>query len=161
MLNYVNGTEIKLRLRDRILVDAEFFNGDIKEGLQPRRLFPVSGLTRYIALMDDEGEQVCIISNLDDLFPESKAAISSALSEYYMIPKISKVLNWEKKHGNHVWTAETDYGPVNIEITDSSNNVKKLYDDRVLIKDISDNRYEIPDLKRLDAHSVKLIMPDI
>ena len=161
MLRYVDGTEIKLKIRDRILVDAELFNGEKFQGLQPRRLFPVSGLTRYIALMDEEGEQVCIISNIDDLLPDSKKALTSALGEYYMIPKISKVTKWEEKHGHHIWSAETDFGQINIEITDSSNHVKRLYDDRVLIKDISDNRYEIPDLKQLDAQSFKLIMPDV
>ena len=161
MPRYIEGTEIKLTIRDRILVDAEFFNGDKMEGLLPRRLFPISGLTRYIALMDEEGESVCIISNIKNLLPESREAITGALEEYYMIPKIQKVIKWQKKHGLHVWTALTTHGQVDIEIGDSSNNVKKLYDDRVLIKDVSDNRYEIPDLKQLDAHSLKQIMPDI
>ena len=161
MPRYIQGNEIKLKTRDRILVDAEFFNGDKMEGLQPRRLFPVSGLTRYIALMDEEGESVCIISNLDNLMPESRTAVNSALEEYYMIPKIQKVMKWQAKHGLHIWTAQTTHGQIDIEIGDSSNHVKKLYDDRVLIKDVSDNRYEIPDLKQLDANSLKLIMPDI
>jgi len=161
MPNYVEGTDIKLTVRDRILVDAEFFGGEKMLGLQPRRLFPVSGLTRYIALMNDDGDAICIIRNLDSLFPESKAALSGALNEYYMIPKISKVLAWKEKHGYHIWTAETNHGTVDIEISDSSSHVKRLYDDRVLVKDTSDNRYEIPDLKQLDAHSLKLLMPDI
>jgi len=161
MPRYVEGTEIKLTVRDRIWVDAVFFSGEKVEGLQPRRLFPVSGLTRYIALMDEEGEALCIISNLDNLMPESKEAVTSALEEYYMIPKIQKILRWRAKHGMHIWTAITTHGQVDIEISDSSNHVKKLYDDRVLIKDASDNRYEIPDLKLMDAHSLRLIMPDI
>ena len=161
MPRYVEGTDIKLTLRDRVLVDAEFFGGEFCKGLQPRRLFPVSGLTRYINLMDDEGESVCIIRNIDDLFPESKEAITSALRAYYMIPKITKILAWKAKHGFHIWTAMTDHGQVDIEINDSTNHVKRQFDDRVLIKDASDNRYEIPDLKKLDAHSYRLIMPDI
>lgn len=160
MPRYVEGTDIKLKVRDRILVDAEFFNGEIIEGLQPRRLFPVSGLTRYIALMDDEGDAACIIRSIDSLFPESQEALTQALNEYYMIPKITRVLRWQTKHGSHIWTAETDHGQVDIEITDNSNQVKRLYDDRVLIKDGYDNRYEIPDLKQLDARSQKLIMPN-
>ena len=161
MPRYVEGTEIKLTVRDRILIDAEFYDGPVMEGLQPRRLFPVSGLTRYVALLNPEGEEVCIISNLDNLFPESREAIVSALNEYYMIPHVLKVLNWQEKHGHHIWTAVTNHGQVDIEITDSTNHVKRLYDDRVLIKDISDNRYEIPDLNKLDAQSLRLIMPNI
>ena len=161
MPRYVEGPEVKLTVCDRTLVNAEFFNGEKADKLQPRRLFPVSGLTRYIALMDESGETLCIISNLDNLMPESRKAVMDALEEYYMIPKILKVLKWREKYGHHIWTAETTHGLVDIEITDSSNHVKKLYDERVLIKDISDNRYEIPDLTKLDAHSLKLIMPDI
>jgi len=161
MPNYIEGTEIKLRLRDRIFVDAEFYDGAKMEALEPHRLFPVSGLTRYISLMDAEGNAVCIIKNIDDLLPESRDAIASALGDIYMIPKITKVLNWEGKNGAHVWTAETSRGVAVIEITDSFNNIKRLYDDRVLIKDSSDNRYEIPDLKKLDSRSLRLIMPDI
>ena len=161
MPRYVEGTEIKLKVRDRILVDAEFYNGEKIDGLQQRRLFPVSGLTRYIALMDEEGEAVCIIRDLNNLFPESKTAVSGALDEYYMIPKISKVLDWKPRHGCHIWTVETNHGPVEIEISDSTNQVKRLYNDRVLIKDSSDNRYEIPNLNDLDARSQKMIMADI
>ena len=159
MPRYVEGTDINLTVRDRILVDAEFYGGKKIEGLQPRRLFPVSGLNRYIALMDDEGDAVCIIRSLESLLPESREAVSGALDEYYMIPKITKVLNWQIRHGCHVWTVETDHGQVVIEITDNTNQVKRLYDDRILIKDGADNRYEIPDLNKLDARSLKLILP--
>jgi len=150
-----------LKVRDRIFVDAEFYDGGKVEGLQPHRLFPVSGLTRYIGLMDAEGNSVCVINNLDDLMPESREAIKNALNEYYMIPKITKILDWKEKHGYHVWVVETTHGNVSIEIADSNNHVKRLFDDRVLIKDGSDNRYEIPDLKKLDGRSLRLIMPDI
>jgi len=168
MPHYVDGTEIILRPRDRIFLDADFYAEDAenkkfetKIGLLPRCLFPVSGQNRYIALMDDAGETVCILRDLDTLFPDSKAAVRAALYEYYMIPKIQKVHQWVSHQGCHTWTVDTDHGPTVIEIMDSTVNVKRLFDDRVLIKDTSDNRYEIPNLNDLDARSLRLIMPDI
>ena len=160
MLRYVEGSEIKLKTRDRIFVDAVFFSGEKYEALQPQRLFPISGLTRYISLMDDKGNAVCVIHSLDDLMPDSREAILSALNERYVIPKITKVLNWKVKQRHRFWTVETTHGNVEIEIVDS-NNIIRLFDDRVLIKDSSDNRYEIPDLNKLDSHSLRQILPDI
>ncbi|MCL2666025.1 MAG: DUF1854 domain-containing protein [Defluviitaleaceae bacterium] len=161
MPRYIDGTEIKLKIRDRIFLDAEFFNGESYEALEPHRLFPVSGQTRYVALMDAEGNLIGIINNIDELMPESKDAISSALSAYYLIPKINKIVERTSKQGIDKWTVETSHGKTSFEITDVINSIKKLYDDRVLIKDSSDNRYEISDINQLDKHSMRLIMPDM
>ena len=53
---YVNGDEVRFTRRDMCSVDAEFYDGKRIENLEPRRLFPVSGMTRYIAgiLSDSE-----------------------------------------------------------------------------------------------------------
>ena len=165
MPRYVDGTEIKLKPRDRIFLDAEFYTGstetETRIGLLPRCLFPVSGKNQYIALMDEAGEAVCIIRDLETLFEESRDAVANALREYYMVPKVLKVHNWVSKQGFHIWTVDTNHGHTVIEIVDSTVNVKRLFDDRVLIKDTSDNRYEIPNLNDLDARSLRLIMPDI
>jgi hypothetical protein len=64
MPNYIDGPEVKLSAHDRIFVDAVFYSGEKLEGLQPRRLFPISGLTKYVALIDDESNVVCIIMNI-------------------------------------------------------------------------------------------------
>ena len=161
MPRYVEGAEIKLTTRDRVFVDAEFFGGDKIEGLLPRRLFPISGPGKYIALTNSEGDAICIIRDVENLLPDAKKSLVDALELHYMIPKITKVHNWARKHGQHIWTVETDRGRVEIVITDSTHQVKRLYNDRVLIKDSSDNRYEIPDFNELDARSQNLIMADV
>jgi len=161
MPRYINENEIKLNIRDRFFLDAEFLNGEKYEALEPYRLFPLSNINRYVSLMDENGNAVCVIGNLDDLSPDSREALKSALNERYLIPKITKVLNWKGKHRRRNWTIETGNGNTEIEIVDVNNNIKRLLDDRVLIKDSSDNRYEIPDLNKLDSSSLRRILPDI
>lgn len=129
--------------------------------LQPKRLFPISGLTKYISLLDSEGVDIAIIRNIDNLMPESKAAIEHCLTEYYMIPKITKLIKRTEKFLIWLWTVETDRGEYTFEIIDSINSIKILYDGRILIKDANDNRYEITDLNKLDERSRKLILPDV
>ena len=56
MPRYIDGPEVKFTRRDGIFVDAEFYSGEKFEGLELHRMFPITGLSRYITLIDSEGE---------------------------------------------------------------------------------------------------------
>ncbi len=162
MLRYIEGPEIKLTVNDKIFLDVEVYGEDIKfTALEPHRLFPISGLNRYISLLDDEGNEQMIIKNIDNLDPESKKALQSTLDEYYMIPKITKFIKRTEKFAIWMWTVETDKGVYTFEIKGSYTAIKTLYDGRILIKDANDNRYEIPNLDDLDKRSIKMLMPEL
>ena len=88
---YIDGDNAKFTRKDLFLVDVEFFGGEKLENVEPRRLFPLSGLTRYIILLDKDGEEQAVIRNLDTLIPESREIVEDCLREYYMIPKILQI----------------------------------------------------------------------
>ncbi|MCR5523620.1 MAG: DUF1854 domain-containing protein [Clostridia bacterium] len=162
MIRYVEGPEIRITGNDGIFVNAEFYHsGEKFEELEPRRLFPKSGGNKYIALLDSEGEQIAIIRDIDDLMPESRKVIEDALEEYYLIPRITRFIKMTDKFRVWMWTAETDHGTLTFEVRNHISTVKPLYDGRVLIKDANDNRYEIPDYRKLDKRSRKLIEPKL
>ena len=162
MITYIDGPEVRITQRDGIFVDAEFYHTkETKTGLEPRRLFPRSGGNRYVALLDEDGEQVAVIRNADNPLPESKQALESALDEYYMIPRITRFIKMTEKFKIWMWTAETDKGVITFEIRNHIASVKPLYDGRVLIKDANDNRYEIPDYRQLDKNSQKMLLPKL
>lgn len=161
MPRYVEGPDIRLTPNDVIFVDVEFYTGEKFTGVELRRMFPITGLTKYIALVDSEGEQIAIIRDLNDLMEESRVVAEKVLEEYYMIPRITKFLKMSQKFKIWMWTAETDKGVCTFEIRNHITAVKPLYDGRVLIKDANDNRYEIPDVKQLDKKSLKMIFPKI
>ena len=158
---YINGDEVRLTKRDMCLVDAEFYDGRRFESLEPRRLFPISGLTRYITLLDPDGKEIAIIRNIDTLMPESKKIIEACLREYYMIPKIKRLIDSTDKYGILKWTVETDRGPCSFEIRNRHSDIKMLYDGRVLVRDSNDNRYEITDSRELDKHSQALLNAEL
>ena len=93
--------------------------------------------------------------------PESRAAVEDALKEYYLIPKITKILEREEKYGVLKWTVETDRGLRSFDIRNRQTDIKTIYGNRVLIKDADDNRYEIPDWEKLDMKSFKKISTDL
>ncbi len=161
MPKYIEGPEVRFTPNDVVFVDAEFFSGEKFTELEARRMFPITGLRKYISLIDTEGNEIAIIRNIDDLLPESKAVIEKCLDEYYMIPRITKFIKMSEKFKIWMWTAETDKGVFTFEIRNHITAIKPLYDNRILIKDANDNRYEIPDYTKLDKKSQKLIMPKI
>ena len=161
MPRYIEGPEVRFTPNDKIFVDAEFFTGEKFTELELHRLFPVTGLRCYIALVDKDGEAIAVIRNIDELLPESKKVIEDCLNEYYMIPRIKRFIEMSEKFAIWMWTAETDRGVCTFEIRNHLTAVKPLYDGRVLIKDANDNRYEIPDIKKLDKKSLKMLNPKI
>ena len=161
MPRYIEGPEVRFTPNDKIFVDAEFFTGEKFTELELHRLFPVTGLRRYIALVDKDGEAIAVIRNIDELLPESKKVVEDCLNEYYMIPRIKRFIEMSEKFAIWMWTAETDRGVCTFEIRNHLTAVKPLYDSRVLIKDANDNRYEIPNIKKLDKKSLKMLNPKI
>ena len=161
MPRYIEGPEVRLTENDKIFVDAEFYSGEKFYELELHRMFPITGLTKYIALMDSEGNEIAVIRDINDLMPESSEVVENCLREYYMIPRITKFIKMSEKFKIWMWTAETDKGICTFEIRNHLTAIKPLYDGRVLIKDANDNRYEIPDVNVLDKHSKKLILPKL
>ena len=158
---YIDSDEARFTRVGANLVNVEFYTGEVIKNLEPRRLFPVSGLTRYITLLDAEGEERAIIRNVANLMPESRDIINDCLREYYLIPKITRLLDTSEKYGIIRWTAETDRGVISFEIRNRHHDIKALYDGRVLVRDSDDNRYEIPDYEALDRKSKRLLISEM
>ena len=161
MPRYIEGSEIRLTENDKIFVDAEFYSGEKFTELELHRMFPITGLTKYIALLDSEGNEIAVIRDINDLMPESKEVVENCLREYYMIPRITRFIKMSEKFKIWMWTAETDKCVCTFEIRNHLTAIKPLYDGRILIKDANDNRYEVPDVNKLDKKSYKLIAPKI
>lgn len=159
MPRYIEGDEVRFKLNDRIFLDTEFYSGEKYEALEPRKLFPVTGKNKYIALIDRKGENKGIIRDADTLPASEKQKLFSALDEYYRIPKILKFIKMTDKYRIWKWTAETDKGVITFEIINHIASIKELYDGRILIKDGNDNRYEIPSFDSLDKKSQKMLFP--
>lgn len=158
---FINSDEVKITLSEAFLLNLEFFDGTKFENVEARRLFPITGPDKYITLLDDKGGEVAVVRDMNTLMPESSEALRKSLEEYYMIPKISKILGRSEKFGVLKWEVLTDRGIREFEIRNRQTDIKVIQDNRVLIKDSNDNRYEISDFEKLDKGSFRLIATDL
>lgn len=154
---YVDGDEAHFVRDDITAVTMELYDGRKFARLEPRRLFPRTGLRRYITLLDEEGVEVAVIRNLDTLPETERRTIEECLDEYYHIPKIERIVGRVEKFGVIRFEVETDRGACVIEIRNVIHQIKLTYGVRVMFLDNDDNRYEIPDITRLDGRSRSLL----
>ncbi len=154
---YIDNDMARFTRKDITLVDMELYDGRKFVNLEPHRLFPLSGMDKYITLLDEEGIEQAIIRDIRTLPPAERKIIEDCLREYYLIPKITKINTCEEKYGVLTIDVETDRGPARVEIRNVLHGLKFLYGMRVLLRDNNDNRYEIPDINQLDKRSIQLI----
>ena len=154
---YIDNDMAHFIRKDITHVDVELYDGRKFENLEPRRLFPLSGLEKYITLLDQEGIERAIIRDLSTLPKVERELIEDCLAEFYLIPKVTKVNSATEKYGVLSLDVETDRGHAVIEIRNILHGMKLLYGTRVLLRDGNDNRYEIPALQNLDKHSRMLM----
>ena len=153
---YIEGDMAQFTRKDITTVDVEMRDGTVFQNVEPRCLFPSSDSRRFITLLDDSGTEMAVIRNLDDLPLEQRKVIEACLAEYYLIPRITRILNTTEKFGLITLDTETDRGPARIEIRNLLYGFKQV-GNRLQLRDSNDNRYEIPDLRNLDAKSRHLL----
>ena len=147
----------KIEMTDVYYVDLTLGDGTVYHNVEVRRLFPISDKFNYISLLDEDEHEIAMIKSLDDITPESAAAIKACFYDYYRIPKITKVTECDDKTGMLKMTVETDHGPASFRIRNRHSDMKTYPGDRVIIRDSNDNRYEIEDLNKLDRKSWLLV----
>lgn len=158
---YINGDEARFVLREMPRLDVHFYDGNVIEDVEPRRLFPVSGGNKYVTLLDKDNKERAVIRDVSQLMPESRELVEMCLSEYYMVPKILRMVDRTEKFGILKWTVETERGVATFTIQNRHNDIKIFYDGRVLVRDSNDNRYEIPDYRKLDRKSFTILSYDL
>ena len=163
----LNMARIYVSAEDRIianennLVDLILQNGDEYQGLEPRRLFPVSSLNTYVTLIDNEGREIALIRNLNELEEKARAVVQASLDDYYLVPHVLRIISIDEKYGTLRWTVETDRGIKSFDIRNRNHDIKVYRDGRVRVRDSDDNRYVIDDYRTLDAQSRAKLIPDL
>ena len=128
-----------------------------REGEEPRMFKPVRALPLtdpdgWIGLMDEKGKQLHMVRSLKELDPDSRALLERELERLYFLPKILRVDQITEEYGVLRLEVVTDRGPRTFEIR-SREHIRFLPDGRILLRDLDGNRYEIPRVDHLDAHS--------
>jgi len=122
------------------------------EDIKLARCFPWSLPEAYISVRDDSGNEICMLSTLDDLDESSREIAETELREKVFNPRIERVLECKHEFGISIITAQTDRGEVIFQIR-GRDDVRSLTPTRALFRDVDGNTYELPDYDKLDPIS--------
>ena len=135
-------------------------DGTTHTKVEPVRSFPINETSRYIALLDDEGNEIGIVEDVKKLTSQSRDVLMEELQKRYFMPKITKINSLEGHFGVTEWNVETAQGDVEFGMR-SRYDIVTLENGRVLIKDVDGNRYEIENYNKLDLKSIALLQTQI
>ena len=141
------------RAGDRILYHAP--DGSLPVGVKIRWARPLSGRNREVALIDAEKKvEVLYLESLDRLDPDSLAIAGEELERSLALPRIVRVRRADPRHGNRYWWVDTDRGPAHFLMGSPETHVIRPSPDRMIVKDVMGNCYEIFPVSGLDARSL-------
>lgn len=149
-IRYLNGENAKFER-----TGTGFLSLKIGDEFYPRvlvtRMFPFSDPGKFISVRtpDERSREIGIVEKLSDVEKETREMLEEQLTLRYFTPMITKILKIKDEYGFAYWNVETDHGICSFTIRMGGNSVIHLSESRILIVDIDENRFEIPDVNRL------------
>lgn len=122
------------------------------------RAFPLSHPDDWIAVRGADGSDLGLLPGLAGMDAESRTCAQEELRLRYFTPQVKAILDLRDetpggRHGGTIWDLETDRGPATLRMPNTNEHIQSLGGNRLLLSDSAGNRYEIADLRALDAAS--------
>jgi len=118
---------------------------------------PLSSLNQYLCLLDAKGDEIVMVKSPESLSPDSFEAVKTELKRRYLAPTITKVREVKVEFWATYWHVDTDRGPKDFVTQSLQENAQWLSETQLVLVDVDLNRFEIPDVTKLDDESRKLI----
>jgi len=134
-----------------------FLSLRVGEEFYPRvqvvRMFPFSDKDEFISIRtaEERSREIGIVEKLSRVSKETKEMLEEQLTLRYFTPVIEKINKIKDEYGFAYWNVVTNHGECNFTIRMGGSSVIHLSETRILILDIDENRFEIPDVNRLTA----------
>ncbi|MHB1294353.1 MAG: DUF1854 domain-containing protein [Anaerolineae bacterium] len=131
-----------------------------------RCCFPVWNKDVFLSVRDaggheafsDEQEEIGIIRDWTTLQADDQQAVAQELGLHYFVPEIVRILEIREEFGFLYWSVETNKGSKDFIMRDSVVTfVREVAPNHLLIIDMNQARYEIPNTTVLDSRSHKLM----
>ena len=115
------------------------------------RRFPFTDPQHYISIRtpDENSKEIGIIRDMNDVKPDVRQMLEEQMNLRYFTPIITKIINIKDEYGYAYFDVVTDRGACRFTINIGGSSVVHLSDTRILISDIDENRFEIPDIMKL------------
>lgn len=126
-------------------------DGKTWDRVQVIRLFPFTEPDKFISIrtVEERSKEIGVIADLKQVNKETRRMLTEQLNLHYFTPIIRKIIDIKDEYGYAYFHVMTDRGECKFTINMGGNAVVRLSDTRLLIMDLDENRFEIPDVLQL------------
>mgnify|MGYP005761183167 FL=1 len=117
------------------------------------REFPFDCLWEYISVLDEEHRELGIIRSTGLFAGETRELLENELRRRYYAPEVLRILSVKERYGFSYWKVQTPEGEVRFTLHDTYRSIQRVDAGRIVFSDVNGNRFEIPDVGKLDAKS--------
>lgn len=149
----IKGYVLELRADGRLWLQRT--SGDAQP-VSVQRCFPWSRPLEWLSIRSEEGEEVELIENLGKLDSESAEALLKALEEAAFVFTIEALESVTEEFELRQWRVRLKEGLRSFQ-TKLNSWPREVPGGGLLIQDVGNDLYLIPDLERLDPASSKLL----
>jgi hypothetical protein len=132
-----------------VLVDAK---GLRHEGVEPVRAFPMTFPGQWVSIVDENGHELILVEDLAALPEAIRKILEQELARREFVPVIRAILSVSGDSSPSEWRVDTDRGPTTFSL-DSDEGIRRLSPSRIVITDARGTRFQVPDIRALDAAS--------
>ncbi|MFQ6039207.1 MAG: DUF1854 domain-containing protein, partial [Candidatus Poribacteria bacterium] len=100
--------------------------------------------------------EIGVVRDIQKIDPQSRKIVEEELEMMYFIPKITRINRIRSERGSYKWMVETDRGEREFDVRHRE-DIRIIESNRVIVKDVDGNRFEIPNYSRLDSHSRSML----
>ncbi len=137
-----------------MLIEAD---GRRLTGVEVAHAFPISSPGNFVTICDAEGHEIICIEDPAALPADMRKVVDEELSRREFVPVVVRIEEVFAQTDPSEWRIVTDRGPTEFLMEDSDMDVRRLGPHRILLVDTHGIRYLIPDVRRLDGASRRIL----
>jgi ATP-binding cassette subfamily B protein len=153
----VDPKQVRLSREQRGTLRLTIGEGRSYEKVQVVRCAPLSDPGRYIAFLDERGEEICMVPDPAELDDATRRVLDEELTRRYLTAVVQRIYSVRVEAGVAYFDVETDRGRREFIVQNAHESARRLGEQRLLLLDVDGNRFEVADLGALDRRSARLL----
>ncbi len=147
---------MNIRLIQRESVMLAVVGDSVQPVARVARAFPRSSPDRYVGLLGENGNEICLIDDPGTLDADSQEILNAALKDAYFIPRILEILSVTPRGTGGEWTVVAEDGEI-VFRTQDREALDGSEPPSITVTDENGRRYRIEDYWAMDRESRKTI----
>jgi len=127
-----------------------------KTGVMVEPCFPLTRPGKFLIFHDRDGKELGMLEDIAALPDRFRQVLREEFAKQHFLPIIVRIDAIYRQFQIPIWQVQTDHGPRRLELK-TRHDAHRLSGGRIYVRDAEGNSYLIPDYRKLDRASQRLL----